>query len=141
MKALVSFFVGLTFALGLGISGMTRPDIVQGFLDVFGSWDPRLMGVMIGAIGLHLFTYRLITKKPSPIYDSVFHLPKKESLDKRLILGAIIFGLGWGWAGICPGPGIVGLASGKMPFIIFVASMLVGMKTYQIFARSVFNED
>lgn len=141
MKAFISFFVGLTFALGLGISGMTRPDIVQGFLDVFGAWDPRLMGVMIGAIGLHLFTYRLITKKSSPIYDSVFHLPKKESLDKRLLIGAVIFGLGWGWAGICPGPGIVGLASGKMPFFIFVASMLVGMKAYQIFARRVFHEN
>jgi len=140
MKGVVAFLVGLTFALGLGISGMTRPDIVQGFLDVFGSWDPRLLGVMAGAIGLHLITYRLITKRPSPIYDSVFHLPSKEFLDKKLILGAVVFGLGWGWAGICPGPGIVGLASGKSPFIIFVISMLVGMKIYQIFARSVLNE-
>lgn len=140
MKGLVSFFVGLTFAIGLGISGMTRPDIVQGFLDVFGAWDPRLMGVMVGAIGLHLFTYKLITKKSSPIYDSIFHLPSKENLDGKLVIGAVIFGLGWGWAGICPGPGIVGIASGKSAFIIFVISMIVGMKAHQIFARRVLHE-
>lgn len=140
MKGFISFFVGVTFALGLGLSGMTRPDIVQGFLDVFGNWDPRLMGVMIGAIGLHAITYRLITRKSSPICESVFHLPMHEGLDWKLISGAVIFGLGWGWAGICPGPGIVGLGSGKAPFFVFVISMLSGMKIYQVFARRVLHE-
>lgn len=135
MKGSVSFFVGFTFALGLGISGMTRPDIVQGFLDIFGNWDPRLMGVMVGAIGLHFVTFRLIVRRPAPVCGASFDLPEKKSLDRRLIVGAILFGVGWGWAGICPGPGIVGLASGKMPFLLFVGSMLVGMKGFQYFER------
>ena len=132
MKALVAFLVGILFALGLGVSGMTQPHIVRGFLDVFGQWDWRLVGVMLGAIGIHAITYKLIIRRPSPILDEKFHLPSKKDFDARLIIGAIIFGLGWGWTGICPGPGIVSLASGESAFIYFVVSMLIGMKVFQL---------
>lgn len=132
MKGLVALSVGVIFALGLGISGMTQPHIVRGFLDIAGNWDWRLMGVMAGAIGVHAITYRLIIKRDSPILDTSFKLPTKKDFDARLILGAIIFGLGWGWTGICPGPGIVSLASGEKAFFYFVGSMLVGMKIFQL---------
>jgi uncharacterized membrane protein YedE/YeeE len=133
MKNVVAFSVGILFAIGLGMSGMTRPDIVHGFLDVTGEWDWRLMGVMIGAIGVHMIAFRLITKRASPILDFKFQLPSKKNLDYRLIVGAMIFGIGWGWAGICPGPAIVSLASGNSVFILFIVSMLIGMKTFQVF--------
>ena len=132
MKSLISYLVGVLFALGLGVSGMTQPHIVRGFLDVFGQWDWRLIGVMIGAIGVHAILFRIIITKPSPILDSRFQLPTKSKIDAKLIFGALIFGLGWGWAGICPGPGIVTLASGELPFFYFVGSMLVGMKLFQL---------
>lgn len=132
MRSVVAFLVGILFAIGLGVSGMTRPDIVRGFLDVTGEWDWRLMGVMIGAIGVHMIAFRLITKRASPILDLKFQLPTKKDLDYRLIVGAMIFGIGWGWSGICPGPAIVSLASGNAVFVLFIISMLIGMKTFQL---------
>lgn len=138
MKGLISLLMGILFALGLGISGMTQPHIVRGFLDVFGEWDWSLMGVMIGAIGVHSITFRLIMKRSSPVLDTNFQLPTKKDFDARLILGAMIFGIGWGWTGICPGPGIVSLASGDKFFFYFVASMLVGMKIFQLAEKNLF---
>ncbi len=132
MKGLISLMMGILFAIGLGISGMTQPHIVHGFLDIFGEWDWRLMGVMIGAIAVHAITFRLIMKRPSPVLDTDFKLPTKKDFDAKLILGAMIFGIGWGWTGICPGPGIVSLASGNISFLYFVGSMLVGMKIFQL---------
>ena len=132
MKGFISFIVGVIFALGLGISGMTEPHIVRGFLDVFGVWDWRLMGVMIGAIGVHAITYQLIRKRPSPLLTSEFQVPTKTEIDPRLIGGAVLFGLGWGWTGICPGPGVVSLASGEPSFIYFIVSMFIGMKIFQV---------
>jgi uncharacterized protein len=132
MKGFIALIGGILFALGLGLSGMTQPKVVKGFLDIFGEWDWRLLGVMIGAIGIHAITYRLIMRRPSPILDTQFQLPTKRELDLRLLLGAMLFGIGWGWAGICPGPGLVALVSGKMGFIYFVGSMLVGMKLFQV---------
>lgn len=140
MKGLVALVSGFLFALGLGVSGMTRPHIVRGFLDVFGSWDWRLIGVMGGAIAVHAITYRLIIKRSSPILDSKFQLPTKKDIDKRLIIGAVIFGLGWGWAGICPGPGLVSMISGNMAFIYFIGSMLLGMKVFQIVEKKFMNK-
>lgn len=135
MKAFISLFSGFIFALGLGISGMTQPHIVRGFLDVSGNWDWRLMGVMVGAIAVHAIAYKLIIKRSAPILTPNFVLPDKKLIDARLIVGAMIFGLGWGWVGICPGPGIVGVASGKNEFIAFVISMIVGMKAFQFIER------
>lgn len=135
MKGLIALVSGFLFALGLGLSGMTQPHIVRGFLDVFGNWDWRLIGVMAGAISIHAVTYRLILKRPSPILDSKFQLPTKKDIDKRLIFGAILFGLGWGWTGICPGPGLVATVSGNGEFLYFVGSMLLGMKVFQVVER------
>ena len=131
MREVVAFIVGILFALGLGLSGMTQPQIVRSFLDIFGHWDPRLMGVMAGAIGVHAILYRFIIKRKSPILGDKFHLPPLTQIDKKLVVGALIFGLGWGWTGICPGPGIVALISGESRFFYFIISMLIGMKIYQ----------
>lgn len=131
MKSSISAFVaGLIFSLGLGISGMTQPHIVQGFLDVFGQWNWSLMGVMAGAIGFFAIAYRLIIKKSSPLFADKFNLPNKTQIDRPLIMGAIVFGLGWGWAGICPGPALTSMMGGHPFIFIFVISMIAGMKLY-----------
>ncbi len=135
MKSLISFLVGVTFALGLGISGMTQTHVVKGFLDIFGSWNLNLIGVMVGAIIIHAIAFHLLMKRNSPLLDSKFYLPTKKEIDKRLVFGAALFGLGWGWAGICPGPGIVSLASGEVHFIVFVVSMITGMLIYKFFEK------
>jgi uncharacterized membrane protein YedE/YeeE len=140
MRGIIALISGFLFALGLGFSGMTQPHIVRGFLDVFGAWDWRLMGVMIGAIGIHAVTYKLIIKRKSPLLTADFHIPKSKTIDKKLIWGAIIFGLGWGWTGICPGPGIVSMISGERSFVFFVVAMLLGMKIFQVMDRKIFSK-
>ncbi len=137
MKNFIAFIVGLIFAMGLGISGMTQTQVVRGFLDVFGDWNYSLIGVMAGAIFIHSIFFYFIKKKSSPLLDSKFHLPTRKDLDWRLITGAGIFGIGWGWAGICPGPGIVAMASGNMDIIIFIAFMLVGMGLFKLIENKI----
>ena len=128
MKALVvSFVSGIIFALGLGISGMTRPTKVIGFLDFFGNWDPSLACVMIGAICVFFVAYRLSRKMLSPVLAAKFSLPQRTDLDANLILGAAIFGAGWGLGGFCPGPAITSLASGSIAVVIFVGAMAIGI--------------
>ncbi len=139
MKNIIALISGLIFALGLGLSEMVKPQVVKGFLDVFGDWDFRLMGVMMGAIGVHALTYRLILKRPSPLLDTKFHVPTRKDIDGRLIWGAVLFGLGWGWSGICPGPSLVALASGELSIVYFVVSMLLGMKLFQVLEPKLFH--
>jgi uncharacterized membrane protein YedE/YeeE len=128
MKALVAAFgSGVVFALGLGISGMTRPVKVIGFLDFFGAWDASLAFVMIGAIAVYLVVYRWSARMAAPLLATQFALPKRTDLDLRLISGAAIFGAGWGLGGFCPGPAITSLASGAPAVLIFVAAMVAGM--------------
>ncbi len=129
MKSMVAgFSAGILFALGLGVSGMTMPSKVIGFLDFFGAWDPSLMFVMVGAIAVHFPLYRLFITRPMPLFDVRFHVPEGKAVDARLLLGAAIFGAGWGLGGFCPGPSLVGIASGALPVLAFVASMAAGMK-------------
>ncbi len=135
MKNIVAFVTGLIFALGLGLSGMTLPHVVKGFLDLGPDWNWSLLGVMAGAIAVHGIAFRFIRRAPSPLLALGFDLPKKTEIDFRLISGAVIFGIGWGWAGICPGPGLVGVASGQQQFLLFVGAMIVGMKIFQIVSR------
>jgi uncharacterized membrane protein YedE/YeeE len=135
MKALISFVVGLTFSVGLVIGGMTQVNVVRGFLDFFGEWNLALMGVMIGAISVHSILYFLIRKRKTPLLDTHFHVPTRKDVDPRLLAGAALFGLGWGWAGICPGPGIVAAASGQTPFLIFVAAMIGGMGLFKLIEK------
>ncbi|MGA8567808.1 MAG: DUF6691 family protein [Candidatus Binataceae bacterium] len=128
MKALLtSFGSGILFALGLGISGMTRPVKVIGFLDFFGAWDASLAFVMLGAIAVYFVAYRWSRKMPSPLLAPDFSLPRHSDLDARLIAGAAIFGAGWGLGGFCPGPALTSLASGALPVFIFVVAMGIGM--------------
>lgn len=136
-NALAALAVGFIFALGLGISGMTQPAKVVGFLDIFGNWDPSLMFVMIGAISVHSLTFRLIRKRNSPLLSTQWHLPTKTELTPSLILGSLIFGIGWGMAGYCPGPAVTSLASFTFEPVVFVVSMLVGMWLYRPFERLV----
>lgn len=132
MKNISAFVVGILFSLGLGLSGMTKIQVVKGFLDVFGEWNPSLVGVMAGAILTHSIFFYFIKKRSSPLLDSQFHLPNRKDIDRKLIIGAALFGFGWGWAGICPGPGLVAMASGDGKIIIFVASMIFGMGIFKI---------
>ena len=131
MKNLISLIVGFLFALGLGYSGMTQVQVVRGFLDITGDWNMNLLGVMIGAIGVHSILFFIIKKRTAPLLDTKFHLPTKKDLDLRLIAGAALFGIGWGWTGICPGPGVVATVSGNTHILIFVVSMLVGMAIFK----------
>lgn len=124
---LISFVVGLVFALGLGVSGMTQPQKVVAFLDIFGNWDPALAFVMVGAILFHAIAYLVIKRRKSPILSDQFHIPNRKDLTPSLFAGAILFGAGWGLAGFCPGPGIVSLLSGNLDSFIFVCAMLAGM--------------
>lgn len=135
MKGLVALVVGLLFSLGLGLSGMTQTHIVKGFLNVTGNWNMNLIGVMVGAIVVHSIIYHLVKHKESPLLDAKFHLPTRKDIDIKFIAGSAIFGLGWGWAGICPGPGIVSLASGSEVFVVFVLAMIGGMYAFKFFEK------
>src|SRR5690606_20658314 len=111
-----------------GISGMTKPSKVVGFLDLFGAWDPSLAFVMMGGVVVYGVLFRLIVRRKAPLFSTRFHLPTRADLDVRLVLGSALFGIGWGLGGYCPGPGVVSLASGSLPAIVFVVSMAVGAK-------------
>ena len=126
-NSIAALVVGFVFAIGLGLSGMTQPQKVIGFLDLFGQWDPSLIFVMLGAIGIHFVTFKLIRKRKSPLFSSQWHVPTKKEITPALMIGSFIFGVGWALGGFCPGPAITSLASfDKTPFV-FVISMLVGM--------------
>src|SRR5690554_5511358 len=128
---LTSFVVGFIFAIGLGISGMTQPQKVVGFLDLFGSWDPSLIFVMVGAIAVHFVTYKLIRRRKSPLFAADWQVPTKKDITPALVIGSVIFGIGWGLAGYCPGPALTSLASFNSRSVIFIASMLVGMLLFK----------
>ncbi len=132
---LAAFLSGVIFACGLAIGGMTQPAKVAAFLDLAGNWDPSLAFVMMGAIAVHAVSYRVIRRRPSPLFAAVFALPTRADLDARLIGGAALFGVGWGLGGFCPGPAITSLASGHAPVLIFVSAMLAGMYLYKMIER------
>ena len=125
---LLAGLAGALFGAGLLVSGMTQPARVIGFLDVAGPWDPGLAFVMGGAVLIYAAALRWIRRRrPAPWFDVKFHLPERRDLDAPLILGAALFGIGWGLGGLCPGPAIVSAASGSLPGLAFVAAMLAGM--------------
>lgn len=126
-QIIAAFVVGIIFGLGLILSGMTQPQKVISFLDVVGKWDPSLMFVMLSAIPVHFLSYKWIANKESPLLDVKWHYPRKTEITKPLIIGSILFGMGWGLGGFCPGPGIVALGSGSKNVIIFIVTMLLGM--------------
>lgn len=132
MRHIAAFGAGLIFALGLAISGMTQPSKVVGFLDFFGDWDPSLAFVMGGAVLINTLLYRLSVRRERPLLDKDFHLPSTSHVDWRLITGSALFGVGWGLAGYCPGPGITAGASMQAPALIFILSMATGMIGYRL---------
>lgn len=131
----VAFGAGLLFAAGLAISGMTQPTKVLGFLDVTGAWDASLVVVMFGALGVHLIAVRHILKRSRPILGAAFHLPEWRDVDARLVAGAAMFGVGWGIAGYCPGPGIVSLGTFEAGPLLFVAAMCAGFWARHLSSR------
>ncbi len=126
-NGLAALVVGFVFAIGLGLSGMTQPQKVIGFLDLFGTWDPSLIFVMVGAIAVHFLTYKLIRKRNSPLLSTQWHVPTKKEITPALVMGSFIFGVGWALGGFCPGPAVTSLASFDIKVLQFVMSMLVGM--------------
>jgi uncharacterized protein len=135
MQKLSAFIVGLLFGLGLILSGMTDPGKVQGFLDLFGNWDPSLAFVMGGAIAVGFFAYALAKQRTRNFLGGAMHLPKATAIDKRLVIGSLTFGVGWGLAGFCPGPGLVSMASGEIKGAVFVAAMVAGMAVFEWLER------
>lgn len=125
---IISFICGIFFSIGLGISGMTQPQKVVGFLDFFGEWNPSLAFVMGGAVLSYLTLQLLIQRHFSkPVLEGSFQIPSRKDLDPSLIIGALLFGLGWGLGGYCPGPAITSLGSGSLNAMLFVFAMGVGM--------------
>lgn len=135
MQILMALVAGLVFGLGLIISGMTYPSKVIGFLDLFGSWDPSLAFTMLSAILVSFTGFRLTTIMNKSILGNVIQMPLTNSIDKKLILGSLIFGIGWGLAGYCPGPALTSLMSGNLKTLIFTISMIIGMFLYEFTSR------
>ncbi|MEE4249666.1 MAG: YeeE/YedE family protein [Alcanivoracaceae bacterium] len=136
-KHLVSaLLVGLIFGIGLILGGMTNPAKVIGFLDLFGNWDPSLALVMGGAVAIGLVTFKIAGGRPTSLIGEPMRIPKNDDIDRRLIIGSLIFGAGWGLAGFCPGPALVAFGSGSLKAIVFVAAMVAGMGMFEIIERS-----
>ena len=127
MAIITQFLAGLLFGTGLIVSGMVDPAKVQGFLDVAGHWDPSLAFVMAGAVTTAAIGYRLALRRPKPLLAESFSLPSIRGVEPRLVIGAAIFGIGWGLAGLCPGPAITSLGIGSPGVFAFVPAMLAGM--------------
>ena len=134
MKSFAALFAGLLFGLGLGISGMTNPANVVGFLDVTGRWDPRLMFLMVTALLFTSPAFQFALRgRRQPLFASSFSLPTRKDVDARLLGGASLFGIGWGISGFCPGPAVAGLAAALPQTFMFVGAMIAGMWLYDRF--------
>jgi hypothetical protein len=125
------------FGMGLMFSGMTDPSKVIGFLDLFGSWDPSLALVMGGAIMVGFFAFTVAKKRTTTFLGGVLRFPTNMDIDKKLIIGSLLFGTGWGLAGFCPGPALVSMADGQPKALVFVLAMLVGMLGFELMDRFV----
>jgi uncharacterized membrane protein YedE/YeeE len=134
---IAEFVVGLLFGLGLMLSGMTDPGKVIGFLDLFGTWDPSLALVMGGAIMVGFLAFTVAKKRTSTFLGGAMRLPTNMDMDKKLVIGSLLFGAGWGLAGFCPGPALVSMADGQPKALVFVLAMLVGMVGFELMDRLV----
>ncbi len=119
--------VGLLFAIGLGVSGILQPANIMGFLDVFGKWNPTLLFTMAGAVGIHFITYKLIRKRKTPMLTKDWFIPTRQEITPALIIGSLIFGIGWGLGGYCPTVSVTSLASFESRPLVVFASVIVGM--------------
>jgi hypothetical protein len=134
-RSAVSFISGLLLGLGLVVSAMISPAKVLAFLDIAGEWDPSLAFVMAGAVAVSAIGFRVGAARNAPLFAPEFGGPTRRAVDRPLVLGAALFGVGWGLAGFCPGPAVAGLALGRYEPAVFVAAMLCGMVGYRIYAR------
>jgi len=126
-RLLIALASGLIFGLGLAISEMVNPAKVLGFLDITGAWDPSLVFVLGGAVAVGFIAFRVILKRPAPAFAEKYDLPTKTAIDLRLIGGAVLFGIGWGLIGLCPGPAIASLAYGNLESVWFLIAMAAGL--------------
>ena len=136
MRIMTSLLAGLVFGIGLIISGMTNPAKVLGFLDLAGLWDPSLALVMGGAIAVGVLAFGIARKRTRSLLGDPMRLPSATQVDRRLLLGALAFGVGWGLAGYCPGPALASLASGGVKPAIFTVAMVAGMVIYELLERA-----
>ena len=133
-RLVAAAIIGALFGLGLVVSGMTLPKKVIGFLDFAGDWDPALAFVMVGAIGVHMLTRWWVLRRERPVMGDAFPSGLPTVIDKRLLIGAVLFGVGWGIAGYCPGPALVSVGVGGMTAWVFVGTMFLGMGLARRFA-------
>jgi uncharacterized protein len=136
MYTLSSFVAGLVFGVGLVVSGLVNPSKVLGFLDLAGRWDPSLALVMAGAIAVGLPAFFVAGKRAVTLLGTPMQLPNARQIDRRLVLGSLAFGIGWGLAGFCPGPALVALGAGQVKALVFVAAMLAGMLVFEVAQRA-----
>lgn len=135
MHAWAAFAAGLIFGLGLIVSGMSDPSKVIGFLDLAGKWDPSLAFVMAGAILVGFIAFRIAGARAQSVLGGTMRLPAAGEIDRRLMLGSVVFGIGWGLAGYCPGPALVSLGSGQDKAVVFTLAMIAGMAIYEAVER------
>lgn len=134
-KNIAALVAGLIFGAGLTISQMINPVKVLGFLDIAGNWDPSLALVMGGALVVTAIGYRVAWLRPKPVFADGFQVPGNRAIDARLTIGAVLFGVGWGLVGLCPGPAISAVSIGGTPVIAFLAAMAFGMGLYEVYER------
>jgi len=135
MRSFILFAVGLVFGMGLYLSGMTQPSKVQGFLDISGRWDPSLAFVMAGAIAVGFLAFSVVKRRTRTFLGDELQLPPIGKVDKPLVVGSFIFGVGWGLLGVCPGPAIFNVGLFDLPTAIFVVSMAVGMALERVISN------
>ncbi|VTU36277.1 putative transporter component [Variovorax sp. PBS-H4] len=135
MIVLASLLAGLVFGLGLIVSGMANPAKVLGFLDLAGPWDPSLAFVMAGAVAVGAVAFAMARRRARSLLGAEMRLPSARHIDRRLVLGSVLFGMGWGIAGFCPGPALVALGMGEGKALVFVIAMLMGMGVFELFER------
>jgi uncharacterized membrane protein YedE/YeeE len=127
MKLIVTYLIGLVFGIGISISGMANPAKVLNFFDVAGTWDPSLAFVMGGALVVAFIGYKLVLKRPAPLFEANFNVPTSRAIDARLVGGSAVFGIGWGIAGFCPGGALPALGTGNIDVLIFTAALVAGI--------------
>jgi len=132
---IASLAAGLIFGYGLALAGMTNPNKVLGFLDISGAWDPSLLLVLAGAVAVTFVGFRIVLRRPQPLFGPHFQLPLRQAIDLPLVAGAAIFGVGWGISGYCPGPAVAMLAAPGREAWIFLPAMLLGMLLHHLLER------
>ena len=135
MNRVIEFLVGLVFGIGLILSGMTDPGKVKAFLDLAGPWDPSLALVMGGAIAVGFFAFAVARKRTTSFLGGAMHLPGSADIDPRLLTGSLVFGVGWGLSGFCPGPALVAVGAGHVQAWVFALAMIAGMALHELSSR------